>query len=342
MTKKSALKAAPKSIAPKPGEKVANANLLVPKQDNFVNGLIGVLTSVKNIQTSYVKNSGTVLPGYMPGIGFFGSSKPTLGFTFGSQDDVRYEAAKNGWLTNYPDFNQSYSQVDNEVFKTTANIDLFPDLKIDLTLDRAYSENFSEQYDVSNGVYNARSPYSYGLFSISTILIKTSFSTSDENTSAAFDEFRSNRITVANRLATERGIDLTNPANIDADGFPKGFGKNNQAVLLPSFLAAYSGGDASSTSLGIFKSFPVPNWSIKYNGLMRYAFFKKNFKRFSLQQNYRASYTVNAFRSNFQYDKDPDGVDASGNFFNKTIMSNVNLVEQFNPLIRVDFELVNS
>ena len=342
LTKKSALKAAPKSIAPKPGEKVANANLLVPKQDNFVNGLIGVLTSVKNIQTSYVKNSGTVLPGYMPGIGFFGSSKPTLGFTFGSQDDVRYEAAKNGWLTNYPDFNQSYSQVDNEVFKTTANIDLFPDLKIDLTLDRAYSENFSEQYDVSNGVYNARSPYSYGLFSISTILIKTSFSTSDENTSAAFDEFRSNRITVANRLATERGIDLTNPANIDADGFPKGFGKNNQAVLLPSFLAAYSGGDASSTSLGIFKSFPVPNWSIKYNGLMRYAFFKKNFKRFSLQQNYRASYTVNAFRSNFQYDKDPDGVDASGNFFNKTIMSNVNLVEQFNPLIRVDFELVNS
>jgi cell surface protein SprA len=32
-------------------------------------------------------------------------------------------------------------------------------------------------------------------------------------------------------------------------------------------------------------------------------------------------------------------VDASGNFFNKTIMSNVNLVEQFSPLIRMDFEL---
>ena len=147
---------------------------------------------------------------------------------------------------------------------------------------------------------------------------------------------------MANRLATERGIDITNPLNIDKEGYPNGYGKNNQAVLLPAFLAAYSGGDASSTSLGLFKSFPVPNWTLKYNGLMRYSFFKKNFKRFSLQQNYRASYTINAFRSNFEYDKTPNGVDQSGNFFNKTIMSNVNLVEQFNPLIRLDFELNNS
>jgi cell surface protein SprA len=55
------------------------------------------------------------------------------------------------------------------------------------------------------------------------------------------------------------------------------------------------------------------------------------FQRFSLQHNYRASYTINQYRSNFDYDKTP-GRDASGNFFNKTIMSNVNLVEQFSPL----------
>ncbi len=342
LTQKTQLKPNPKAVAPKPGEKVANTNALVPKQNNFYNGLIGILTSVKNIQANYTKNSGTVLPGYTPGIGFFGSSKPTLGFIFGSQDDVRYEAAKNGWLTTYSDFNQNYTQVSNEVFKSTVNIDLLPDLKIDLSLDRSYSENFSEQYDVTNGIYNPRSPYSYGMFSISTVLIKTSFSASDEVSSAAFDDFRNNRLPIANRLAAERGIDLTNPANIDADGFPKGYGKNNQAVLLPAFLAAYSGQSASSVSTGIFKSFPVPNWSIKYNGLMRFEFFKKNFKRFSLQQNYRASYTINAFRSNFEFDKNPSGVDASGNFFNKTIMSNVNLVEQFNPLLRMDFELKNS
>ena len=344
LTKQSQLKAKPKAAAPKPGEKVTNTNVLVPRSNEFVNGLIGVLTSVKNIQSSYVKNSGTILPGYTPGLGFFGSSKPTIGFIFGSQDDVRYEAAKNGWLTSYPDFNQNYSEVNNEIFKTTANIDLFPDLKIDLTLDRSYSENFSEQYDVTNGEYNPRSPYSFGMFSISTILIKTSFSTSDENSSAAFDDYRNNRLEVANRLAIEhqKQDPLYDPTITDADGFPKGYGKNNQAVLLPAFLAAYSGGDAADVSLGIFRSFPIPNWSIKYNGLMRYNFFKKNFKRFSLQQNYRASYTINAFRSNFEYDKAPNGVDASGNFYNETIMSNVNLVEQFNPLVRMDFELKNS
>jgi cell surface protein SprA len=75
---------------------------------------------------------------------------------------------------------------------------------------------------------------------------------------------------------------------------------------------------------------------------MRYQFFKNAFKRFSLQHSYRASYTVNQFRSNFEYDKTPGGTDVSGNYFNKTIMSNVNLVEQFSPLIRLDFELKNS
>ncbi|SHF90207.1 protein involved in gliding motility SprA [Flavobacterium micromati] len=343
--RKSNSKTAPKPrvAAPKPGEKVVVAvTNQVQKSNAFYDGLLGILTSAKNIQMNYTKNSGTVLPGYTPGVGFLGSSRPSLGFIFGSQDDVRFEAAKNGWLTNYPDFNQNYTQVDNTIFKATANMDLFPDLKIDLTLDRALSETSSEQYDVTNGVYNARSPYNTGIFSISTVLIKTSFAASDEFGSQAFDDFRVNRLVVANRLATERGIDINNPSNRDAEGFPLGFGKNSQAVLLPAFMAAYSGGDATGVSLGIFRSFPIPNWAVKYNGLMRYGLFKKNFKRFSLQHNYRASYTINAFRSNFEFDKAPNGVDASGNFFNQTIMSNINLVEQFNPLLRMDFELKSS
>ncbi|MEC5164305.1 cell surface protein SprA [Flavobacterium sp. PL11] len=342
---KNSTKALPRArvIAPKPGEKIVNNNPIRIQKDNpFKDGLIGILTSIKNVQINYTYNSGTVLPGYTPSIGFLGSSRPSLGFVFGSQDDVRFEAAKNGWLTDYPDFNQNFSQVSNRLFKATANIDLLPDLKIDLTLDRALSENFSEQYDVTNGLYNSRSPYNTGIFSISTVLIRTSFSKSDENGSAAFDDFRTNRLTVANRLAIERGIDINNPINKDAEGFPLGYGKNNQAVLLPAFLAAYSGGDAAAVSLGIFRNFPIPNWAVKYNGLMRYGVFKQNFKRFSLQHNYRASYTINAFRSNFKYDNAPNGFDASDNYNNETIMSNINLVEQFSPLIRMDFELKSS
>ena len=77
---------------------------------------------------------------------------------------------------------------------------------------------------------------------------------------------------------------------------------------------------------------------------MRYKFFKDNFKRFSIQHTYRASYTINSFRSNLDYNPNVAIQDNSGfgNFYNKTIISNINLVEQFNPLIRIDFEMKNS
>lgn len=359
-------KAPSKTAAPKPGEKIANIKPQSEKSNNiFFDGMKGVLTSVKNVQINYTRNEGTVLPGFLPSLGFFGSSKPSLGFIFGAQDDVRYEAAKNGWLTTYPDFNQNYTQVLKKTLEMTANIDLFPDFKIDLTSSRAYSENFSEQYDVtaSTGLYNPRSPITTGNFAISTVLIKTSFSKSDENGSAVFDDFRNNRLTIANRLAIQNGTtnlgtygDALNPIPNQAtepekfafytanQGYPIGYGKNNQAVLIPSFLSAYTGSSASGVSLGALRSFPIPNWTIKYTGLMRYNFFKETFKRFSIQHAYRSSYTINEFRSNFDYNPNGNNRDNSGfgNFYNQNIIANINLVEQFNPLIRLDFEMKNS
>jgi cell surface protein SprA len=357
---------APKAPAlPKPGEKITGVKPQPAKTSNvFLDGLKGVLTSVKNIQINYTQNEGTMLPGYLPGLGFFGSARPSLGFVFGAQDDVRYEAAKRGWLTTYPEFNQNYTQVVTKTLNLTANMDLFPDFKIDLTADRTYANNYSEQYDVDPSTleYNPRSPYNFGNFSISTVLIKTSFSKSDENGSAAFDDFRNNRLTIANRLAAQYyGTssfptygDSSNPIptnTADANynfynanrGYPIGFGKNNQSVLIPAFLSAYTGSSPGGVSLSAFRNIPIPNWTIKYS-LMRYAFFKEKFKRFSIQHAYRASYTINSFRSNLDYDENRPTQDNGGfgNFYNKTIIANVNLVEQFNPLVRIDFELKNA
>jgi cell surface protein SprA len=335
------------TLPPKPGEKIVpKPKVKVSKPNALMDGLIGVLTSVKNIQINYNETNGTVLPGYIPSIGFFGTSKPTLGFVFGLQDDVRFEAAKRGYLTTYPEFNQNFTQINNKQITATANIDLFPDFKIDLTADRTYAQNFSEQYDVTNGNYNSRSPYSSGNFSTSTVLIKTAFSPSDEVFSSAFQNFRDNRITIANRVAEKAYGTASFPVNTDNTdpnfGYPIGFGKNSQAVLLPSFLAAYTGADAGGVSLSAFRNIPIPNWTIKYTGLMRYKFFKDKFKRFSIQHGYKAAYTLNSFRSNFEYDKDPTGKDIGGNFNNRLIIGNANLTEQFSPLIKFDFELKNS
>ncbi len=367
ISKKTAKPVAKPAVAPKPGQKVVNTNVAPASSNNnmFVNGLLGVLTSIKTINVNYIENKGTVLPGFTQGLGFFGTSKPTLGFIFGSQADVRYEAAKNGWLTKYQEFNQNFTQVTNRTLNVTANLDLFPDFKIDLNADRTFVSNYSEQYDVSpDGQYNSRSPYTFGNYSISTVLIKTAFSQSDEIFSSAFEDFRNNRLIIANRLAENFyagqpiprygsgaytiptvPTDVRFPQRenfIANEGFPVGFGKNNQAVLIPAFLAAYSGNSASSSSLKTFRDIPIPNWTIKYTGLMRYKFFKDNFKRFSIQHGYKATYTINAYRSNFEYDKNPVGTDVGGNYLNKLLISNVNLVEQFNPLVRFDFEMKNS
>jgi hypothetical protein len=70
-------------------------------------------------------------------------------------------------------------------------------------------------------------------------------------------------------LAAERGIDVNNPSNIDADGYPLGFG-NNQAVCpllwlpIPVMRRGF---------YGILEAY-LSNWAVKYNGLMRYDLFK--------------------------------------------------------------------
>ncbi|HET8885711.1 MAG TPA: cell surface protein SprA [Salinimicrobium sp.] len=306
--------------------------------DKALNRGIGLLTAIKRIQISYEENQGTFLPGYTRGVGFAGTMKPTLGFVFGSQAEVRELAARNGWLTLYQEFNQQYSEVETKKLNLNAQLQLIPDLTIDLNANRIYAETFNENYrvDPDDLEYHSLTSSTYGNFNISTILIKTAFSNSDQDNSEAFEQFRANRLVVARRLAAERGLD---PSNVDADGYPIGFGKDNQAVLLPAFLSAYSGTDAGDVSFSAFKDIPLPNWDIKYTGLMRLDWFKKNFKRFSIAHGYQAYQTINQFQTNLDYDS---GLDQGGNFKNRVLYSNINLTELFSPLVKIDLEMQNS
>ena len=324
----------------------------------ILNGLIDVVTAVKRVQINYTENNGTYLPGYLRTPGFIGTLRPTIGYTFGSQRDIRDLVARNGWLTVYDNFNQQYSETTNRILDISADVELIKDLNIDLTGGRVYAENTNENFVVRDINNDGRLQYeslirnSFGNFNISTSLIKTAFSKSDENQSAAFDDFRANRLIIARRLA--RRFYGNDNFETDGEGFPLGFGKNSQAVLLPSFLAAYKGTNPDKISLSAFRDIPIPNWQLKYTGFMKMKWFKKNFKRFSITHGYRSSYTINQFRSNLDLDQDlvqpgvpyenqnPEVLDQSGNFKNGTIFSNINLEEQFSPLFRIDFEMKNS
>ena len=320
------------------------------KSHKAYNTMIDLVTMIKRVQINYSENSGSFLPGYLQTPGFIGTLKPSFGYTFGNQRDIRQLAARNGWLTVFQEFNQQYTEVHNENLDFSINVEPVSDLKIDLTGGRSYADTFTENFNTidSDGdglsdIYNSQIQNTFGNFNISTSLIKTAFGKSDETGSEAFDDFRENRLTIANRLATEAGIDINDPGNIDTDGFPNGYGKTNQAVLLPAFLSAYTGKDAGKVKLGAFRDIPIPNWTLKYTGFMKMKWFKKHFSRFSLTHGYNATYTINQFRTNIDYDADnPNELDQGGNFKNETLFSNINLMEQFSPLFKLDMEMKNS
>ena len=326
--------------------------------DKALNTAIGIVTAVKKVNISYQQDNGTFLPGYLRAPGFVGTLKPTTGFTFGSQEEVRDIAARNGWLTLDQNFNQQYREVEGRQLNIQAQLGLLKDLKIDISASRNYSETYTENYRVDledqlENPYVSLTPNVFGNYSISTMLIGTAFKKSSAFDSETFEEFKSNRAIVARRLAQERGL----PGAANGEVYPEGLNGTNQAVLLPAFLAAYTGTDAENVDTGAFRDIPLPNWDIKYTGLMNLKWFKKKFKRFSVAHGYRANYTINQFQSNLDFAEpfftdlpnpdltslpNPNGVDQGGNYKNRILFSNITLAENFSPLVRLDMEMKNS
>ena len=314
------------------------------KTSPAVNTIIDIVTMVKRLNVNYSENRGQVLPGYTQSIGFIGTTRPSFGFVFGSQADVRFEAARNGWLTTFPEFNEQFIKRTNKQLNITATAQPVQDLTIDLVADRQFSSTFQENFKIEDGEYIPQTPNTSGNFSISTVMITTAFSKSDEIESKNFDTFKENRITIANRLLSDRNQP---DIGLDEDGFPIRYGKTNQEVLLPAFVAAYTGQDVERVNLDPFRDIPIPNWNIKYTGLMRNKWFRKKFKRFSLSHGYRSAYSINLFQTNLERQQlINDGqtpINAENqDFLPVDIINNVVLTDQFNPLIRVDFEMKSS
>ncbi|GMN12004.1 cell surface protein SprA [Croceitalea sp. MTPC6] len=312
------------------------------KSSKAFNTLVDILTMVKRINVNYSENNGKVLPGYTQSIGFIGTRRPSLGFVFGSQADVRFEAARNGWLTTFPEFNSQYLENTNKQLSIVATAQPTQELTIDLTADRRLSTNYQENFQVNDlgfgqFEYENLLGNNFGNFSISTMMIGTAFGKSDEFDSKTFEEFKANRITIANRIAQERGVAPGNPATGE---FPNGYGNTQQEVLLPAFFAAYSGQDAKRVNLDAFREIPIPNWNIKYTGLMKLKGFKKKFKRFSISHGYRAAYSINSFQTNLERQNKTTA--ENGDFLPENIINNVILNDEFSPLMRVDFEMKNS
>ena len=308
-------------------------------QGKAAQSLYKLLTAVKKTKFNYTENNGTYLSGYLPEVGFLGrhshgnTMAPTLGFVFGSQLDILQRAVENGWLVsrgeNDPYYLKTYSQT--HLSKMDLNLTVAPlkDLSIAFRGSKTYTSNNAQQIDVLNQDLLADSPVNeYGNFSMNYNLLGSTFTSNDAN----FDKFKANRAVIAARLAAASGQPIS------------GFGSNSQQVMLPAFMAAYSGVDASTVSLTAFRKVPIPGWQFNYRGLMKMKWFKKHFRNFSISHGYQALYSITNYSNNLSYNpQDPYATtDIAGNFQQKHLFGNVNLVEEFSPLIKIDMKMKNS
>ncbi|MBI1692694.1 MAG: hypothetical protein FYV88_4170, partial [Bacteroidetes bacterium] len=120
-------------------------------------------------------------------------------------------------------------------------------------------------------------------FSISYIGFNTLFENFNPNEiSATFKRFQDYRQVISGRVAEANPYwkALAPGQQYTADGYAKGYGRYSQDVLLPAFIAAYSGADPSKISLlqqsnptiraNPFGGFlPKPNWRLTYYGLTK-------------------------------------------------------------------------
>ncbi|MFV0249221.1 MAG: cell surface protein SprA [Tenacibaculum sp.] len=314
-----------------------------------LNVLFNTLGSVKRAKISYSQNNGILLQGYKPSVGFLGRSSygqgaaPTLGFVFGSQTDILKSAIDKGWLvTRDPNdindqyYNKSYGKNSNTKLDYAISIKPLKNLNIDIIGNKIQTSRLAQQLDIisdNSGVFKQNETikaFETGDYSISYFMLGTFFSGSEK----LYQNFKNNRVIIANKLYREKGI--SKPTSADSPGFKE----NGQQVMLPAFLSAYSGQSPNSISTGIFKNIPLPNWTLRYSGLMSYKWFKKNFSSFSLAHGYKSSYTIGNYTNNLQFEE--GAANTSGNFQPSLLISSVTLIDEFSPLITVDFKLKNS
>ncbi|MEP7164584.1 MAG: cell surface protein SprA [Ferruginibacter sp.] len=328
-----------------------------------------LITSIKQVNFSISETGNTRLPGYTDSTQLLGenfnSSAPGFDFILGMQPDTNWlnRKAVAGLITRDTNFNSLFQQNFDQRITLSAQLEPVRDLTITVNLSKTFSKNYSETFrfiDTSFAQNNPKqfmhlNPYAGGGFDVTYIAFKTLFGKFDPNrVSETFKTFENNRIILSKRLGTKNPYSQVQ----GADGYYYGYGKYAVDVLIPSFIAAYTGQDPNKVSLikqnnpntksnpfrGIL---PKPNWKIDYNGLTKIKGLDKIFTSFTLTHGYNGNLSMNGFTSallyqdvsKFGYPSFYDSV--SNNFIPYFLVPNVSIQEQFSPLIGFDMMFVN-
>ncbi len=318
----------------------------VEKPENkFLKSIFRVLMSARSVNGTYTIREGTFLPGYTPRSFLFGLdssfSNPGWDFVFGSQDPtVRFKMAENGYITNNPDLTTPFAQTQIIDYNLRATLEPARDFNIQLDVQKTKSSSFEEIFRFDSvglggeNIYASLGPSRSGAYAVSFMTIKTAFSRDDsENNSPLFQSFEEHRYTILERLEQQTG---------------NRYDTNNQDVLIPAFIAAYTGKDPNSVGLSPFPRTPIPNWRVEYTGLSRLKAFKDKFQSISILHGYKSGYAITNFVTSTEYNDFVDlntsledynetyfGMEREGNVIPRYNISQVLITEQFSPLIGV-------
>ena len=327
-----------------------------------------VLMSVRNLNVRWKYTTTLNVPQFKPEIGdIFGQSKkygpmaPGLDFAFGFAGQSYIDKAlERGWLMN------DKSQTSPAVFAKTNEFNLevllepIAGLKITLTGNRTDNRTSQIQFmfDDPTTIYS-------GTYTKTHMALATAFKGFDAKNnyrSETFEKFLENIPVVADRLQ-QRYIGTVYPSRgfllearegtIAGATYDMSIGAINQSssdVLIPAFMAAYSGKSASSVDLNPFPSLKsiLPNWRVTYDGLMRIPLFKRLFKTFNLTHAYQCVYTTGSYNSFSDWVTIGEGLgftkDATtGNPIPSSPynISSVTLTEKFAPVIGFTATMLN-
>ncbi|MBL0144612.1 MAG: cell surface protein SprA [Chitinophagaceae bacterium] len=364
------------SVTLKNGKRVLKTRRIVDKTAMPYVGGMGkffgkLLTSVKQVSVSVSENANTRLPGYTDSTQFVGqnfkSMAPGFDFIMGMQPDTNWlnRAASKNLITKDTMFNSLFMQNFDQTLTLSAQIEPVRDLNISVNLRKTFNKNYTETFryaDTSLLGGNPKSfyhlnPYAGGGFDVTYISFKTLFGKFDPNrVSETFKKFQDYRLIMSQRLGAKNPYSVGQP--VGADGYRYGYGRYATDVLIPAFIAAYTGQSPEKVALinqsnpniktNPFKAIiPKPNWRLDYNGLSRIKGLDKIFTNFTLSHGYTGNLSMNGFTSALLYQDVsrfgyPSFYDTlSKNYVPYFLVPNVSIGEQFSPLIGVNMQFTN-
>lgn len=319
-----------------------------------------VLIMVRNISFTYRNTYSISLPGFLPGIGSaFGQQSsatglsPGLDFAFGMTGNNYISRAKNnGWLLNNDSVSYNAASLTGKELQVKITLEPITDLKIDLNSSWNKNNSNTIQY-----MYAGMPSTQNGDMSMTIIAFGSSFESrraNKEYNSKSFDKFVNNLAIIQKRVESKY-IGSKYPLNSSMSGvkFDPSLGTVNKYsadVMIPAFLATYTGRNSNKRGLSLFPGIlsMSPNWSINYSGLSKLAPFRTYFKSFNIRHTYKSVYSMGGYNTFSSYMEYMNGIGfieevTTGNPIPNSMfdISSVSINESFSPLIGVDMTFNN-